>query len=238
VDGGATLGSSTDGSVSITPLVSGDGDVVMRGSGLLTLSGNNTYTGTTTVSSGTLLVNGSTSGQGPYSVADGGTLGGSGTIGLSADNSVTLQNGSAASPGDEDSVGTLDVAGGLIVGDMEYVYQFDVDGPDDEIASVDLTFNTAIELVLENVGSSFPSPSDTFVLFDPSGTVSGFNTNDFTFAAAPGTQLELDGAYVEQLGTGEIVLRGLTIPEPGSGLLFLAGLALLLRYRQGRLSDG
>jgi hypothetical protein len=185
----------------------------------------------TFVNDGILIVNGATSGQGSYTVANGSTLGGTGTVGLASGNSVTLQDGASLRTGN-DGAGTLEVSGGLIVSNLNYFYQFDADGPDDGIVSGDLDLNATITLELENVGSPVVGPADTFVLFDAGGVISGFDANDFVISKADEeTEVDISGATVEQVGN-QIVLHGLTVPEPGTGLLLLAGAGLLLRLRR------
>ncbi|HEY7061382.1 MAG TPA: autotransporter-associated beta strand repeat-containing protein [Chloroflexota bacterium] len=74
-------------------LISGAGGRLdKRGTGTLTLTGNNTYTGQTFLAAGTLLVNGAQPSS-PITLA-GGTLSGTGTVGP-----ITAQTGGTVSPG-------------------------------------------------------------------------------------------------------------------------------------------
>lgn len=89
-------------------LVSGSGDLVQNGLGVLRLTGDNSYTGATSVNAGTLLVNGNqASATGQVTVQGGATLGGMGTIG----GDVVVNAGGTLAPGD--GVGTLTIGGDL-----------------------------------------------------------------------------------------------------------------------------
>lgn len=95
----------------ISGIISGMGNLIKEGSGVLDLRGNNTWTGTTQVNKGTLLVNGNQqAATGDMTVANNATLGGAGTHG----GTVTVEDGGILSPGETtDSIGTLTM-GGLV----------------------------------------------------------------------------------------------------------------------------
>lgn len=95
----------------LSGIISGAGNLIKEGLGVLDLRGNNTWTGTTQVSEGTLLVNGNQqAATGEMTVADGATLGGKGTHG----GVVTVENGGILSPGETvGTIGTLTL-GGLV----------------------------------------------------------------------------------------------------------------------------
>ncbi|WP_333853213.1 autotransporter-associated beta strand repeat-containing protein [Leclercia sp.] len=95
----------------LSGIISGAGNLIKEGLGVLDLRGNNTWTGTTQVSEGTLLVNGNQqAATGEMMVAEGATLGGKGTHG----GVVTVGNGGILSPGETvGSIGTLTL-GGLV----------------------------------------------------------------------------------------------------------------------------
>jgi fibronectin-binding autotransporter adhesin len=91
--------------------VSGTGDLVKQGAGILTLTGASTYTGATSVEAGTLFVNG-TLGSTSVDVSSGATFGGTGTVA----GTVTLASGAALSfgasggPGRTFTVGALNLS--------------------------------------------------------------------------------------------------------------------------------
>src|ERR1041384_3606759 len=90
---------SNTGATILSGPISGTGfGLSLRGTGKLTLGGNNTYDGPTAINSGAVLVNGSLA-NGAVTVASGATLGGNGTI----NGTVTVASGGSigagASPG-------------------------------------------------------------------------------------------------------------------------------------------
>ncbi len=87
-------------------IVSGQGAVVQRGSGITVLNAANSYSGATDITNGELMVNGSI--ISPVAVHTGGALSGMGYIG-----NLTAENGSVVSPGDFRSTqnGSLTVSG-------------------------------------------------------------------------------------------------------------------------------
>ncbi|MDR9891578.1 autotransporter outer membrane beta-barrel domain-containing protein [Pseudenterobacter timonensis] len=95
----------------ISGIISGAGNLIKEGLGVLDLRGANTWTGTTQVNEGTLLVNGNQqAATGDMTVANNATLGGMGTHG----GVVTVEDGGILSPGETpDSIGTLTL-GGLV----------------------------------------------------------------------------------------------------------------------------
>lgn len=95
----------------LSGIISGAGNLIKEGLGVLDLRGDNTWTGATRVSEGTLLVNGNqVAATGDMTVANGATLGGAGEHG----GVVTIEDGGTLSPGATlDSIGTLTV-GGLV----------------------------------------------------------------------------------------------------------------------------
>jgi autotransporter-associated beta strand protein len=120
--------SPSGGSAAFSGTISGGGTLgviglVMSGSGLQILSGNNTYTGPTTINQGELMVNGSL--VSPVTVNSGGILGGSGYLG-----SVLVNSGGTLAPGDAPAALTLTGSLGLAAGAV-LVYEL---GTNDEIS--------------------------------------------------------------------------------------------------------
>ena len=95
--------------------ISGEGQVIKTGSGMLALTGTNTYTGATSVKAGSFALTGSL--QSPVTVADGGIFTGTGTINGNLINAGTLVPGltteAQALLGSTSPLGTLTVAGNL-----------------------------------------------------------------------------------------------------------------------------
>ena len=118
-DGSLSLGgdgASTEFGGSIT----GDGELVKTGDGLLNLTGSNPFIGLTIVNDGTMAVNGTLGGA--VQVVSGGTLAGLGAI----RGSLSVGAGSVLSPGN--SPGVLTVSGPVTLGAGSR-FEVDVDGP-------------------------------------------------------------------------------------------------------------
>ncbi|HFZ8994842.1 TPA: autotransporter-associated beta strand repeat-containing protein [Citrobacter freundii] len=103
----------------ISGIISGAGNLIKEGIGVLDLRGNNTWTGNSEVSEGTLLVNGDQhEATGDMTVANNATLGGKGTHG----GAVTVEDGGILSPGGSlDEEGNItNTIGTLTVGDLVF----------------------------------------------------------------------------------------------------------------------
>ncbi len=116
LDGAATTLTFTDeNSAAYGGRLSGNGQLVVAGSGALLLTGDSgAFAGTTTVANGALLVD---NGQGralggSLKVLDGATLGGSGTVGSGPGSQIAIASGGTLAPGN--SIGTLTVDGDLV----------------------------------------------------------------------------------------------------------------------------
>jgi autotransporter-associated beta strand protein len=108
IDNGVLVFDRSD-SVTFGGVISGTGNLIQQGTGVLTLPRANTYTGTTTVNSGSLIVDGSIASQHTF-VSAGGLLGGHGTIGGDLGGDL-INNGIV---GQLNSPGTLTVNGNYI----------------------------------------------------------------------------------------------------------------------------
>ena len=208
-------------------------NVVKDGAFTQTLAGVHTYTGTTTISGGTLLVNGNISGS--ATTVSGGTLGGTGTVGALTVNGGTLAPG--LSPGILNS-GNVTFAGGTAA--------FEITGTTvgtqyDQLAvtgAVAFTANTALTI---DLGVFDPADNDTFTLINNNDTDAvsvgafGFtylgdllsegerffvNTQEFSISYAAGSDLN------------DVVLTA--VPEPGSALMLLSGIGMLLARQRRR----
>lgn len=203
----------------------GAGQVALTkdGTGTLRLSGNNSFTGATNVDGGTLLVSGSISGS-AVNVSDGGVLGGTGTTGA-----VTATTGATISPGL--SPGILNVASlamstgstlsieinGLTLGtdydQLSVTGGVDITGATLSLSGTYLTSpaitNDLFTILLKNGGSAV---TGTFAGLAEGDHVFGLSGQDFTISYVGG-----DG--------NDVVLTA--VPEPGSAMLLLGGLAVL-----------
>lgn len=161
--------------------VSGPGDLVKRGAGTLTLTGDGSgYTGTSTVMGGRLVTNGRLGGG--LTVGANGILGGSGTVGSGAGSQVTIADGGTLSPGN--SIGTLTINGDLnILPGARFVVEVD---PGSNAADlVRVTGNASLTGgSVAHVGATGNYPLRTSHTILSAGTLSGrFDgvTSDFAF---------------------------------------------------------
>jgi len=215
-----------------------DGGLTKNGAGKLTLTGSNTYTGPTTVNSGTLVVTGTITGTSRMDIYGG--LGGAGIIttasGAAAE--VVVGDGGQIAPGNN-GAGTLtirltgsnlNISAALTNGNTGALI-FDLAAPN---ASDRVTL-TGGPLI---IGSGFLTFDDfnftNLAGFDPAGTytliagslpISG-TLSDNTIGTVGGATFQL------QLIDNNTDLALVSIPEPGTAALLLAGLAGLAKRRR------
>lgn len=229
---GSNLSVSRDAVLS--GVVSGAGNFVKEGNGILSLTNVNTYTGSTLVNAGTLLVNGSLAAASAVTVASGSTLGGSGTI----NGSVTIQNGGTLAPGNSPGIlnsGSLSLDGtlamelnGATVG-TQYD-QVNVTG------TVNLLSGSSLSLTLGYtpvVGTNFflirNDGSDAIT-----GTLNGW-ANGSTFAlGGQSWTISYFGDFSANtlIGGNDLVIQA--IPEPATWWLAAVGLAFVWMRRRHR----
>ncbi|TPW26750.1 autotransporter domain-containing protein [Martelella alba] len=126
-----TFDQAFDGTYSGT--ISGSGDIIFTGGGLVTLTGDSTdYTGASTVSNFTLHLDGNIGGT--ISLSGSGKLTGNGTVG-----SISVDNGGTVSPGN--SIGTINVAGDVSFG-AGSIYEVETE-PSDTTADLIVATGTA-----------------------------------------------------------------------------------------------
>ena len=235
-----TLNPTVDKTSGNTPILGGGGlgviDVVKDGALTHTLTSVNTYTGTTTINNGTLLVGvgGSISGS-TTTVNTGGTLGGSGTTGP-----IVLAGGTLApglSPGILSS-GNATFSGGTAAFEITGVT---VGTQYDQLAvggTVAFTANTALTI---NLGVFDPADNDAFTLISNNDTdaitLGGFG---FTYLGEPLSEgesffvsaQEFTISYAAGSDLNDVVLTA--VPEPGSALILLSGMGMLLGLQRRR----
>ena len=198
--------------------------------GLLTISGSsNTYTGGTTVSDGTLVVNGSISGS--TSVNSGGTLGGSGgTTGA-----VTVALGGTFAPGG--SIGTLNT-GALAFSNGAFDLEINTTAITSDLANVtgnlSLLGGATLNISDFNVSSTPLSIGQVFTFIDYSGM---WDAGIFAgYADDSQFTLGLNDYRISYNGvdnaTSAVTLE--VVPEPGSAVLLLGGIAALAGFRRRR----
>jgi fibronectin-binding autotransporter adhesin len=233
------LASGGGGTRSITK--TGDGTLIFSG-------GNNSYNGNTTVAAGTLRVNGLLDTRSSIvSVAAGATLGGNGTINRAVNVNGTLAPGN--SPGilttgnltlGNNSTFALELNGttpGNGAGNHDQVVVNGAitlgGGVSDRVdLTLSLGYSVAVNdvfIVLLNDGADGVNYGGSFGLFRYNG---GDLTNNGTFGVGAYT-FQIDYAYA---GTGadgnDVALIVTAVPEPGAGLMMLAGLGFLALVRR------
>jgi fibronectin-binding autotransporter adhesin len=200
----------------------GAGSLIKEGDGTLALNGSGpSFSGTTTVNDGTLLVNGSLSGSNV--LLNDATLGGIGAVG--SVNSI----GGAIAPGA--SAGTLSTAGLSL--DSTSLWDF-------ELATAGVVGSGVNDLILVNGALTLDGILDVTPL-------PGFGAGTYRLASYTGgfvdNGLEIDPAFlasypgssIDTTNVGEVNL--IVIPEPGSVVLLIGGLAIATASRRRRPAE-
>jgi autotransporter-associated beta strand protein len=230
--------------LSIAADIAGTGGLTKTGPGTLTLTTNSTstYEGSTSITGGVLEVLGSITGTTKVDVSGTGTLSGTGVITPVASGKVNLLAGGKLSPGpfigaltvNLSTGGELDLTLGITPSNSQALV-FDLDFPvaSDKInlAGGALRIGTG---VLEFNDFAFTpqfgfDPAGTYTLFDGTDPIIG------TLGAG------IDGFVGGQLFRLQVADAGtnlelIPIPEPGTGLTVLLGLAALARRRKSGLN--
>lgn len=246
LSGGGTLAFNRRDALLMAGAIGGDGDVVQRGAGVLTLSGVSTYTGATRVQSGALTVNGSVA-QSAVTVEAGAVLGGGGQVGA-------LTVAGVLSPGN--SPGLLAARATTFAGGGSYLWEVN-----NALGTAGVGYDTLDVTGAITVGSTAVSPFTirlrSLLPDNSAGAVSGFDARqDYRFSlvrasggvlgnAAGSFLIDSSGFsngllggqwFVATSATGlDLVFQAAAVPEPQSAAMLLAGLAALAALRRRRL---
>lgn len=148
--------------------ISGTGGLIKRGTGVLTLSGNNTFTGPITIYGGALNITGRVRSSGL--TADAGIIGGTGSL-----PATTINTGAIHAPGN--SIGTQTIDGNYSLNNATLALEFQ--GPTSDLVSVNgnvNAFSGTAQLAPFGGGTPWPSFNYTLVAAPNSPAFTGPNS--------------------------------------------------------------
>ena len=205
--------------------ITGNVSLDKLGTGTLTLAGANTLAGITSVNGGTLEIDGSITGS--VIVGADGVLGGSGSVGA-----ITVQEGGIFSPGH--SPGALDVSGDLLLAPgSTYLVDLNGSNPGTEYDQTRVSGRVSLDgAILLLVFGFTPSAGETFGILENDGTdpiIGSFS------GLAEGEVFTAEGRsfVISYLGgTGNDIFITSPVPLPGSVVMFLSGLLMIMGRRR------
>ncbi len=202
---------------------SGSGGVialVKSGPNTLVLTNSNTFSGGTTLNAGTLVVAnsaGSATGLGPVTL-NGGTLA-SGLTGSIAGNVFAGSGPHAIAPGGLGNVGALALSGSLVLSGNSTL-GFDISGGSADQLLIAGALSVSGTAAIDFNSSGLLSGAYVLATYAPSSV----DSTDFTFSGVP-------AGYMPQVSSTQLSLAPLSVPEPPSVVLLLAGMTLAIGYR-------
>ena len=239
---GATLIFNRSDALTVGNFIANPLSVVQNGTGTTTLTNANNYSGGTTVNAGTLLVSGSISGT--TTVNSTGTFGGTGTT----TGAVNVASGGTVLPGSSTGSGLLKTGNASFVSGSHFSLELggttgtNTAGTTYSELNVTGTVSLAGDVQISLFGGYTPHVNDTFIVIlnDGSDAISG----GFSNAPTQGSTFSSNGATFQVSYTAngdgggtnnDVSLTVISVvPEPGTGLLALAGLSVLAGWRRGR----
>lgn len=197
------IGDRNSNSVYSGNISGGSGKLMKRGTGSLTLSGDNEYTGETTINGGDLIAantSGSATGTGVVNVNNTGRLMGTGYI----SGSVQMYAGGTIMPGiSETTIGTLKTGTNLVMRDgVKTVLKVNRLTNDKIQVGKNLTLKGTLEMVL--LAGTYTA-GKSYTVFEAAGAISG--NFDQIIPATPGEGLEWDLSQITS-GIIKVVLVG------------------------------
>ena len=256
-----TSSTNVDGKLS-GGISSTGGGLIKTGAGTLLLTNTNTYTGVTTVSAGKLIVGGSLTATSSVSVASTAnlTLAGSGLINTSITTTVNpggtlagqgalgaLSVSGTLTPGVTGTLGTLTAAATTLAANSAFNIKLGTPGAtqgsasnNDLLAATSLTLPTGGSTIALNITNFNNADSTSGSLGEGWYKIATFTGG--ALAAGDATSFTINGpggfTYSIAIGSSEVDLHLVAIPEPGTWAMLIGGFGILGFWQRSRKRFG